>query len=267
MSSFDNAFQSPGFPSDLAQQPDASTPKTIGVLNIIFSSLLLLCGTCGTVYTMMLVVAGPLMQANEGNMKDTMQQIRDKELEERDRQIEKTDDADVKQQLQAERDKRAAEPVVVPDFTKVYGMSDPRVTGYYLVDLFSALLLNLGMLVSGIGLIGIKEWGRRLGIWVARLKLLRLVVLYGIFLAVVMPIQVESMREGFAEMEKMAPARGNRPPNMPAAVATGMTYTLAGTAIGMVVLGAIYPAISWLLLRRESVKAACTQEPGNPYVY
>jgi len=267
MSSFDNAFQSPGFPSDLARQPDASTPKTIGVLNIIFSSLLLLCGACGMFYTVMLAVAGPMMQANEGNMKNTMQKLRDDELEERDRQIEKTEDVEVKQQLQDERDRRAAEPVAVPDFTKMYGMSDPRVTGYYLVDLFSALLLNLGMLISGIGLVSVKEWGRRLGLWVARLKLLRLFVLYGVFLAIIVPIQVQSMREGFAEMEKLAPARANRPADMPAAVAQGMTYSLVGTAIAMMVLGAIYPAITWLLLRRESVKAACTQEPANPYVY
>jgi hypothetical protein len=266
MSSFDNAFQSPGFPSDLAQQPDASTPKTIGVLNIIFASLLLLCGACGAFYTIMLAVAGPMMQANAGGMQ-AMQEIRDKELEERDRQIEKTEDADVKQQLQADRDRRAAEPVEMPDVTKIYGMSDPRVLGYYLVDMFSALLLNLAMLVAGVGLLSVKEWGRRLGLWVARLKLLRLFVLYSVFLAVIVPVQVQSMREGFAEMEKLGPQRANQPRDVPAAVAQGMTYTLIGTAVGMMLLGAIYPGITWLLLRRESVRAACTQEPANPYVY
>jgi hypothetical protein len=50
-------------------------------------------------------------------------------------------------------------------------------------------------------------------------------------------------------------------------MATGMSYTLGGWAVGTLVLGAIYPLIMWLVLRRESVKAACTQQPPSPYAY
>jgi hypothetical protein len=261
----DNAFQSPGFPSDPAQAPDASSPKTIGILNIIFSCVLLLCGTCGTFYAMFFTFAGPFMQANAGQMQQAMEDARDRQLDQLDTRIEATEDEERKQELQDRRDRLAAQPVKTPDITKMYGMSDPRVSGYYLTDLLSGLLLNVGLLISGIGLVGLKEWGRRWGLWVARLKLLRLLVLYSVFLAMILPVQVRLMQEGFREIGAMG--NGQEVPDVVPAMATGMSYTLGGWAVATLILGAIYPLIMWLVLRRESVKAACTQQPPAPYAY
>jgi hypothetical protein len=200
-------------------------------------------------------------------MKQAMQDARDRQLDSLDKQIEQTEDDDLKQRLQARRDRLAAQPVVAPDFTKMYGMSDPRVSGYYLTDLLSGLFLNVAMLISGIGLVGVKEWGRRWGLWVARLKLLRLVALYGVFLAVILPVQVRLMQDGFREMQAGGAMGGDDVPDVGPAMATGMSYSLAGWAIATLVIGAIYPAVAWLLLRRESVRAACTQPPPSPYAY
>jgi hypothetical protein len=117
------------------------------------------------------------------------------------------------------------------------------------------MFFNVLMLISGVGLIRLREWGRKLAVWVAALKIVRLIVLYGIFIMVMVPIFVKLILDMFEEMAQSLPPGAGRPP------IAGMT-TMFGTmfsvsAVAVMILGSIYPGIVLWLLTRPGVKAAC----------
>ena len=53
-------------------------------------------------------------------------------------------------------------------------MSDRRLAVYYFTEVVSGMILNIVMIISGIGLLSLADWGRRLAITTAWLKILRL---------------------------------------------------------------------------------------------
>ena len=53
-------------------------------------------------------------------------------------------------------------------------MSDRRLAVYYFTEVVSGMVLNIIMIISGIGLLRLTEWGRRLAITTAWLKILPL---------------------------------------------------------------------------------------------
>ena len=80
------------------------------------------------------------------------------------------------------------------DFVKL-GLQDPRYIGHFGIDLASNLILNLLMFIAGIGLIRVKEWGRTLGVWVAALKIVRLLALTASMIVVVVPFVTQKAGE------------------------------------------------------------------------
>src|SRR5262249_60773405 len=59
---------------------------------------------------------------------------------------------------------------------------------YFCADFVTGPVLNLLMLAAGIGLTQLRVWARTLALWVAVLKLVRLVVLTASFVVVVVPL-------------------------------------------------------------------------------
>jgi hypothetical protein len=97
------------------------------------------------------------------------------------------------------------------------------------------------------------EWGRRLSLWVAGIKLVRLLILQTVFVIFVVPSF--SRRLGEAVQETMSMQGGGMPAGMPNMTqAYAVIYTVMG--IGMLVLGAIYPIVTLVVLNRPGVKAA-----------
>jgi hypothetical protein len=237
---------------------DPGTAKTIGVLNMVFGVCLILCVGCYGASVLMQSLMAPAMAAQQEQMQLTMKAARDQQLVQIRQQESAAKGAEEKARLQAQR--KALESQVepkMPDFTHMYGLDDPLVQGYYLTDVATAFALNVALLVSGIGLINLKEWGRLLALWVAGLKIARLVTLYGFYLVVIVPIILQRMTTGFQELGRAAQqgAGGAGPP--PTFGATFGTVMAAAAAM-MVVLGVIYPIIVLILLSRRGVKAACS---------
>src|SRR5262249_12326211 len=67
--------------------PDRGTPRTIGILNIIFGGLLLLCGACYGAYSPMLVAMMPAMQAQQRQAMASMQAAQQNLRDAQDRRI------------------------------------------------------------------------------------------------------------------------------------------------------------------------------------
>jgi len=86
---------------------------------------------------------------------------------------------------------------------------------------------------------------------------------------VLAPVLAKQFMEMFEEVLKSAPPGQGAPgPAQIAQMGTSMGYMLTGTAVGMVVLGGIYPVIVLIVLTRPSAKAACAggmPEPGDEF--
>jgi hypothetical protein len=103
---------------------------------------------------------------------------------------------------------------------------------------------------------------RRLGVWVAALKILRLVAVYGFALIFVIPVfsqkMGEMMEQMTAQMQQKAQQPGGAPmPDMAQTLATFYGIAMSSGALSMILFGAIYPAIMLWVLTRPKVKLAC----------
>jgi hypothetical protein len=249
--------------------PNVSACKTIGTLNIIFGAGLLLVGLCcGLQLTVQSTVAPAVMAQQQQQFQAIFVQARQKQIEQL-KGLEKTaktdkEKADVQARLKKLQD--APEPKT-PDFTKMYAMDDKRVVGYWIADIASGLVLNLLMLVSGIGLVAVHEWGRRLGVWVAVLKIVRLLAVYGFAIVTIVPITTERFIEVMKPMmEEAAVAQGGGAAGpSPAEMAKVIGIMLTSTFVGVIILGAIYPLAAWIVLTRPGVKAACRMPPDQDF--
>jgi hypothetical protein len=264
-------IEPPGdYPADpsLPVAPTPGTAKTIGTLNIIFACILLLCGGCASLQLIAQSALAPLMDVQRKQMQQAFEAERLAQigkLEQAERAATSNEEKTRLQQQRKALEAQKGQPF--PDMTRMWGMSDPRVLTYFITDLGTAATLNVAMLVAGIGLVNLKEWGRKLGIWVAGLKVLRLVALYGFSMAVIVPIVTKQTIDVFEEMSRAVPGTGGPAPQQFGQMAAVFGVMMTVGAVGMMLLGAIYPAICLILLTRPRVKAACNLAPlsGDGY--
>src|SRR5262249_47445633 len=159
--------------------------KTIGVLNLLLGGFLLLCGA-GCLNTLLpFLLRNNPPQLDPAEARRVVEQMR---LEE----VNRLKDAEQSAATEAEREKLrrsraelAAKPWDIEaqvDFKKVNN-DLPWLARYLWADVVTGPVLNLLLLVSGVGLILLKGWGRTLALWTAGLKILRLLLL-NLFLAV-----------------------------------------------------------------------------------
>lgn len=164
-------------------------------------------------------------------------------------------------------DRPGANPSTWPAGLSMMGMNDPAFVRFTLIDVVTGLVVNLMMLASGIGLINIHRWGARLWTWTAWIKIARLVVLWGFFyIVLVTPSFSENMaRAALAMMNPRLGARG-----VPSLGQLTRLYAIINLimAVAMIILGAIYPALSLWMLGRPGVRAAlaigASKEPESP---
>jgi hypothetical protein len=244
--------------------PNPSAAKTIGILNIVFASALLLAGLCCGTYAVVFSNSGfwsaqqqQMQAAIEGQRKAEIKKLED---EEKDAKTDK-EKGEIRARL------RQLELQQIPEINpvKMYGMDDSRVVGYWIGDAASGLIVNLAMLIAGIGLVALKDWGRLLGIWVAVIKIVRLVVVYGFYILVVVPIITQRFIETTEKTTQAMGAQVNaagpqmRQAAVQAGEVTGIMMTIWGAS--MIVFGAIYPVTCAIVLTRARVKAACRMSP------
>lgn len=149
---------------------------------------------------------------------------------------------------------------VMPDMGEIFKIyNNPHFTGFGLADAVSGMVLNLLLLISGAGLLMLRPWGRTLAVWTAWLKIARLVALYLFAVFVTVPV-ISKLVGNMAEKMIAEQAAGRGAP--PVGTLT-MVYAVMGTvlAVGMILIGVIYPAISLWLLNKPASKAACRAAP------
>jgi hypothetical protein len=251
-------------PVDRVVVPNYRIPKLLGILNIVFASGLLLCGLCSALYFALLPAFVAGMDQIQKNVEVKAKESRAAELRDLEEREKSAPNAQEKAEIEAQRKAVLDRPQPVMPKTmdlKAMGLGDSRVITFYTVDILSGLIMNLLLLSAGIGLVLRKSWGISLGVWTAGLKIVRLVALYGYFCLAIAPILAEGMTKVAVEaIVQQQQAAGRPMPGGPPVEILQKTYMIMSTlyAVGLIVFGSIYPAVSLWLLTRPGARAACS---------
>ena len=138
------------------------------------------------------------------------------------------------------------------------GLDEPRYLWFVMIDAVSGLIANGFTFASGVALFNLRAWGARVWRWLGPVKVGRLVVVWGGFIVGVAPALASSMGQSVAKiMQQQAPRRTL----LQNAAQMTLVYAWAFLAmgIGMIVLGSIYPAFTWWLVRRPGIRSALVE--------
>lgn len=247
--------------------PNYRTARLFGIFNVLFAAQLLVCGLFMWGYIISLPFISSAMstlqkQAVEQAKTTRRQLVADlnKQREEAKTEAEK---AEIDEKIKAIEDRANPSIPAMFDMNKM-GLDDPRLAAWGWVDGVSGVVLNVLLLASGIGLMHWRPWSRRLAIWTAACKIVRLVLLQGYAIVVIIPMISRKFADFAAEtMAQQRPMPGGGPPP------TQLLYTIYVTmysvmALGVIVFGVIYPALLLWYMNRPGVKMACSGQVKLP---
>jgi hypothetical protein len=236
--------------------PNTSLPKTTGVLNIAFASLLLIFIFIQIGMTLLSpMLMGYAQQAiDEAQAKvaaSRQQQIDALRKQEGTAETEEAKEA-IRKQIQA-MEAQAAQKVGPDMNVLAEQMKNPVIWIYSWTDEISALVLNVLMLVSGVGLLKLRERARRLALWVGGLKIARLVILALVQVFIVLPVTMKMQQDMMARMTAGAGAQAQA---MQTAMKFGVAASTAMVFIGAL-FGMVWPILMIVMLTRPGSRAAC----------
>ncbi len=243
--------------------PTPQRAKLVGTLNIVFALLVMLYIAFNLAMFVLTPMIMEMSQKSLGEIQAKAETDRKNRVEEVKKELADAKEEQEKTRLKQQLDAIEKTPSIkMPDFKKIQDMtSTPGYRAWMWCDLLSGLALNVGMFISGIGLLRLRERGRKLGIWIFGLKIARLAILMLITILVIVPMSSKMSADMMREMTKNA---GN-----PAAFPMGdmaRFQAIAGTVMAVLgfVLGSVWPIIGLVLLTRPGTAAACRVSPSKP---
>jgi hypothetical protein len=247
--------------------PNPQLPRSFGLMHIVFGSLLLLIGVGYGLYYHYVPTIAKNLQAQAKEVQDKVKADHDAKVAELKKQEAAAKTKEEKAALQAERVvlEDAGGTIRTPtiDLSNMNVMSDRRLLAYYITEVSTGIVLNLLMIISGAALLALTEWGRRLGIWVAALKILRWFAMTAATMVLVLPVSMELSQKALAATEAQMQAQGQRAA-MPMPMSELFRMIAIFGAVFMVfsaIVASIYPAMSIWYLTRAAARAACMKQP------
>lgn len=233
---------------------DARTPRTLGLLNLIYAAVL----AAWSGMTLVGLVFPDLWQAEAMLRRQEDQLLRQREafhrreLDRLDRRAQEANSAEEREAAERARAEVEAHPPQRPDLQQHQRLQrDPRMRAYAWEELLTNAALAVLLAVSGWGLWRLRAWGRRLAQWTAGLKLAQVVLGGLLMLVVIVPLQVEATQVMMEEQAQHGPA-------VPVGLITSVTRAMAVVfSLLLVAAYAVYPAVSLWLLQRPAVREAC----------
>lgn len=255
-----SSFESGGdvFPAQLSVEPNRGIPGALGVLNIIFGLVLLLSGLCcGLSVFSLAAFSGMANQAQfQAQIEEAWKQQQERNLARMQQQLDAAADPARKQEIERQMQKMREMQAPKIDVAAIYGIKDPKVVAFWTIDAVSGIVINLLMVIAGIGLVARSEWGRKMSIAVAIIKLLRLAGLYGYAAMAVLPTMVRDSAKALHDLAASAPQNDAQPLPPLAEMAQQMGSVGLVVLVVFALLAAIYPALLLFLLTRPSVRVA-----------
>ena len=205
--------------------------QTLGVFNIVFSLLTLLCLSSTTLWAVLFLKNVPPEQR-----------------------------VTVPVDPQAQPVPPGSKPMIA--YNPFMGMNDPTFLKFSYVDAGTGILLNGLMFATGIGLVNRKRWGARWWAYLAWTKILRLFVLWSVYIVAVAPSLSENMARNVVVMiQQQGVARAKLPP----VGDLTRVYSIMNliVAVSIMLFGSIYPATSLWVMSRPGFKAALVGKPAK----
>jgi hypothetical protein len=185
--------------------PTPHTAGTIGTLNIIFGFILFVYSTSSIGTLLMAPALQASTKAMEAAHKDVALQDKRKIIAEVRALADAAENEEVKAvYLRRLEEIEATEPRA-PALTGMMsmGFDDPIILAWSVTDAITSMIVNAAMVVAGAGLITLRGWGRRLGVWTAWAKIARLIGVWGIgWIMFVVPHISQKIGEAVEEMMK-----------------------------------------------------------------
>lgn len=262
-------------PSPRQVVPDRKTPYVLGVLNIVFGALM---SGLAILSVAMLVVSwffnpfiqslgtAPLEQAREERAK-TVSQIDDL-LRKASETEDETQRADLEREAESLRNKLGPE---LPDITKIMREAQDDKMVAYVLPVFensTSLILNGLLIYSGVGLVRMRESARKLALWLAGLKIGRLLILLMLQLTFTVPLQLKMQHEMQKSMQQQMNQRqgpqAQTAKQVQEVMFTVMTAALFAWFVGFTLMASVYPVVTFVLLTRQRVKLAFQTAAEGP---
>jgi hypothetical protein len=175
-------------------------------------------------------------------------------------QTAKTDEEKAVIVAQKEQLKNRPRPFTPDTTVGLKMMNDPVYRRFMWAEYATGIPLNVALLISGIGLMRMKPWGRSLSNATAALKLVRALVLMMVTVLVVAPNMTKFLGKTFDDMGRQIaaqqPARGQQTKDV-MGIRTRVTGAiLTGVYVVTYLLAMIYPVVLLVLLNRPGARAA-----------
>lgn len=253
--------------------PTPQPVKTIGILNIVFGSLLGLMFLVGIISMLMMPYMVRMLVAQQKQLQEKAQSDHEAskkvDLDDIARRMELARTDEDRSALEAERQAIEARPrPFVADSTVGLRMATEReVMWFNLVDSLTGLPYYVALIATGIGLLWQREWARKTTLWISAFQILRAAVLMAVALMVVSPLMSRRMGEAFDDMgsqiaAQAGPGKGQSVSQAMKTVTKVSAAAIAGSYIATYAFAMIYPGICLWLMNRPGVRAACL--PRNP---
>ncbi len=249
--------------------PKPQICKTIGILNIVFGTILIFYGLCSGISMLMMPYMTRMMETQQKTMEAKVQAdfeaSQKKRLDEIDVELEaaKTDEERAEIEARKAAVLNRPKPYIPNSMIGLKISSSPEMQAFTWGDVITGELLYIPLLISGIGLIQMREWSRKLSIWVYRIWIVRLVVFVVLGVAVITPMMTTAMDKEFAQMgdqmqQQMGPKGAGVKKTMRqvsrfAGAATGGAYVLQ-YGVSM-----LFPGIALYFITRPGARAACLE--------
>jgi hypothetical protein len=251
--------------------PNPQIPRTFGILNIVFGILLILF----SVYNLVMIVVGPKLQsAVMSSMKETQasqKAVRDSKIAELKKKEAAAKTKEEKEPITEEREalEKSGEPDVSAMMGPAMGLTHNKTyIAYTYVESISSIILNVLMIISGVGLLRLSQWACTLALGVAWVKILRWILIVIVTLVVIVPMTTEVTQKMLQEIDRQAKAKGGGggTPFPMASLAQFQAIASAVLSVMSALVAVIYPSLTLWFLTRPATRAAflVRAKPAGP---
>jgi hypothetical protein len=244
-----------------------STARTMGTLSVIYGSLMVLMGLCTGSVLLALPALGRVMEGVQEREVARQEERRKGAISVLDEELAKATTEEEKAAIRVRKREVQDAParpltVNVGDFSM---FRDRRIQLYSAGQMSTMLVLNILLIIAGIGLVRRREWGRRLALGASGVKVLALLLFSLVYAMGVAPIMGQlTMRDmgglmrggatapGVEKVDAIDPAEVARREQLASQISLSNTLTNSLMTLG----GLVFPVASLVLLSRPKVRQA-----------